>query len=576
MENLAQEISDNRATLEDLESKFKTYYTNNLNLRSIIFWLLQFPDLESVRHSIGLLKEINFVPEPKLIDLLLVAIQNISWFKDHSYICPFGSFEDSASQVSYGLFKKLFVDDNDQKARAISLSEITSWLASTPSKKLIFVDDNLTSGIQFVEFMESPAFQPLLTDKDLQIALCVALELSDGRQRIDVFAKSHGLNIQVSSGYQATSKFLEFGHSFWPNRQSCESYRQTLAAISREILADKNWPPEKLEDRLIGYGNLGNLTVFPHNVPKSLVTPLWKYGTYNKRPWIPLFPERDQFERMRKEKVEHDLANKFVVDQIINGQFSKAKPSYDVGVVVSDHTVAQDIIIYVQNHKVLEKRARNMAASFTKAERQNPPITRRPSNFEYLTSLTSMDINEYDYASFNSAVDSYNDRVERYPMELFEYFKESECYFSLQIRVTNTGSATASDVVLLLHLTDGLELISEAPKPPYPPGKKPELKSKLDQMRNRLIFREQDKLAATVMEAFEAGPDYQLERDNNANPQIKITYGKIMQSDFKDATVKLLKRPEQLRDIKIPFTIISDTAAPIKSELHISVTEANS
>jgi hypothetical protein len=54
----------------------------------------------------------------------------------------------------------------------------------------------------------------------------------------------------------------------------------------------KHWPPEKIGERILGYGNAGGLTVFHYNVPTTTVTALWSTSHSEGGKWAALFPRR--------------------------------------------------------------------------------------------------------------------------------------------------------------------------------------------------------------------------------------------------------------------------------------------
>ena len=55
---------------------------------------------------------------------------------------------------------------------------------------------------------------------------------------------------------------------------------------------DKNWPASKINDRILGYGNAGGLTIFQYNVPTTTVTALWSSTRSDSSTWTALFPRR--------------------------------------------------------------------------------------------------------------------------------------------------------------------------------------------------------------------------------------------------------------------------------------------
>jgi hypothetical protein len=59
-----------------------------------------------------------------------------------------------------------------------------------------------------------------------------------------------------------------------------------------DMAGKRNWPPEKTDDRILGYGNAGGLTVFHYNVPTTTITALWSTSRSKEANWTALFPRR--------------------------------------------------------------------------------------------------------------------------------------------------------------------------------------------------------------------------------------------------------------------------------------------
>jgi hypothetical protein len=77
-------------------------------------------------------------------------------------------------------------------------------------------------------------------------------------------------------------------------QDEADQAREAFRRAARTALADKadRWGEEKLRDRLLGYGNSADLTVFYYNAPSSTLTAMWKRCEDPKSPWLPLFHRR--------------------------------------------------------------------------------------------------------------------------------------------------------------------------------------------------------------------------------------------------------------------------------------------
>jgi hypothetical protein len=72
--------------------------------------------------------------------------------------------------------------------------------------------------------------------------------------------------------------------------KACDVFRR----VGRLAVADKRaeWGNEKTDNRILGYGNSGGMTVFYYNVPASTLTALWRSCSSAEAGWMALFPRR--------------------------------------------------------------------------------------------------------------------------------------------------------------------------------------------------------------------------------------------------------------------------------------------
>ena len=71
-----------------------------------------------------------------------------------------------------------------------------------------------------------------------------------------------------------------------------ERGQAVFSNAARRALSDEPWDQQKVEDRLLGYGNSADLNVFFYNTPSSTLTALWKKCEKPDAPWLPLFLRR--------------------------------------------------------------------------------------------------------------------------------------------------------------------------------------------------------------------------------------------------------------------------------------------
>ncbi len=77
-------------------------------------------------------------------------------------------------------------------------------------------------------------------------------------------------------------------------RDYAPTFLATAGEIGRSLLkeSEPDWPPEKVEQRKLGYGNRGMLLFFPYNAPSQTMTCMWGEGTVGAERWDALIRRR--------------------------------------------------------------------------------------------------------------------------------------------------------------------------------------------------------------------------------------------------------------------------------------------
>lgn len=182
------------------------------------------------------------------------------------------------------------------------------------AETVVFYDDNVGSAGQSKTvlqqwfglprkawYVDEEHVQPL-QKKKLQILTKATLKF------LFVTGRRKGLEELLSTARDLCGHSSVEGHIIAPADLSCfqpaagvfadtataQKAREAFERAGRRALADKRelWKQEKLEDRLLGYGNFGGLTVFYYNVPTATLTALWKSSPVSGSEWLGLFPRR--------------------------------------------------------------------------------------------------------------------------------------------------------------------------------------------------------------------------------------------------------------------------------------------
>jgi hypothetical protein len=293
----AEFLSARLPEITDLVDRCRSYYTGTVTVKNAIYWLLQFGTLRRVQLAYRLFRGIDFITEARLTHLLHSAFSALPERERQNLLfCPVGKAYDSALHVSYPFSKALGMREEELAARWISVDGLADVLRGDPDLGIGFLDDNCTSGTQFLRFMEEltsdvhaapeHVLQRLPTDvverlRRRSIRFLVAVDLVQKPSFETTVMERIGLaDFRLVAGLGSYGSALDFGSGIWPDPADAEAARLMLAEIGEGLYADKQWDLARACDRVLGYGNLGKLVVFSHNVPKSLPPVFWKFGIY--------------------------------------------------------------------------------------------------------------------------------------------------------------------------------------------------------------------------------------------------------------------------------------------------------
>jgi hypothetical protein len=534
--------------VERVAARCSTYYTGTTSPEAVVYWLLQFGQSQAVEAAFRLLEQLDFIDSTRLTYLLGVAHQKIGVEATVAHYCVLGDAHDSGAIVGYEFLKSIGLDEAQSAHKIFRLDSPPM----RPEGPLVLIDDNVTSGTQLIRLVQEmfEDFEgkrehfksPLPSDaldvlRSHRLHLIVAVELGDGAEVAIAAAANRGLDLQVSSGSRSTERWLEYGNKLWASPTEAARAGAPFRQVGESLLSDKGWEPEKVVERALGYGNLQRLTVFAHNVPKSLITAFWKYGHYDNRPWVPLFPERSEWAKYRRE-IEPDAALSIIARQVVSGLFGNAAPSLRAG-VLDDEDAVQTAVVRIPSVDIAKKIALDLADLAPKVPRMNVPRDTRANVISSFESPNSAEVRKY-----NDAVEEYHQSRDAWRSKVFGRLKRDIRLIELNLRVYNEGTAHAPEVVLTLELPPDVEFVEEVsplPMPPTPPERPQEgwagtlglIQSQLDSSQFKL---------PAFDDALES-PPYQLIRDRGT-AKLRVSFDKIMQGSSRDRTVKFLRFPD--------------------------------
>ncbi|MDR6919528.1 hypothetical protein [Chryseobacterium sp. 2987] len=479
-------ILANLTLFKELADKYKTYQNASIDFKRIIYFVMQLKDRDKAAKIIELLKRIDFLDSAKITYLLQSAYKQIDpEFLKKPLICPLGSIQDSSALICNKLIKTLFEDEKASLNYTSELSNLGPDLEKKHPSCIVFFDDNITSGTQLVQFFKEllegdkdpEIVKEKLTSeqteifKQIPIRICFAIKLDSGCDaKVEEIRERYGLNLQILFGKADLNNHLDFGSSPFADRTEADATRELIMEISTQLYKNKSWNKETLYSRLLGYGNLGKVTVFYHNIPKSLIPIFWKYGTYKGYPWIPLFPENKEVLEMDKNEIEMDQDKLSLIDVWIAQGNEQRKPELKFGVLI-DGTLNNEIVIEIPSQELFMSRyGRYFEIKELKAEEYNIPIGDQFYNTFNPVRDYADKSNSYRgrYLNYVDAVHNYNqafaDHINNVMTYILQYIAAKEFRFI----VRNTGGKAASHVIIRFDYNSGEFIIGnfrDIPKP---------------------------------------------------------------------------------------------------------------
>jgi HD superfamily phosphohydrolase len=294
-----------------LERRFRTYKSASNRVASrleITEWLIQFQYYE-IPLVIRTLSAISFWDRSALSDALRFGAEAL--FGSHRTVQVFGigGATTSANHLSY-------LWDDVRNRIGVQIEVLNSIQQLQPTRPLLLYDDNVGSGGQgatvlmqwlgvarsqwpvderHVDPLEAEAVARM---KQADVAFCYLTGRRSGLEKV----------LQVSEEYLGRRPR---GLVVVPTDLSCfdpaarvyetkEETEQATAIFSKAgklALSDRRAEKSEawIDERSLGYGNAGGLTVFFYNTPTTTLTALWKESSSDTR-WRALFPRRPRLQ----------------------------------------------------------------------------------------------------------------------------------------------------------------------------------------------------------------------------------------------------------------------------------------
>ena len=302
-------ISQYSDVLEELSERCKTFEAHDgvrISAATIHSWLLQFM-AEEIPMAVKVLRAIKFWGRSALADALAFSVAGR--YRGGFQALELGGPTSSAHHLTY-----LWDDVRSTLGGDVEIVSSAEDIGAT--WPLVIYDDNVGSGGQAGTILsqwfgitnpdsdlDEKHVRSLSTEaasrlKDVPILLVFATGFRSGLEKIETRLRDltgnrdvHGLIIDPAdlSCFCPASRIFEHPAESERARRVFENAGR-IAIHDRAL--ERSWPPERTNDRVLGYGNAGGLTVFHYNVPTTTITALWGSSRSEKARWTALFPRR--------------------------------------------------------------------------------------------------------------------------------------------------------------------------------------------------------------------------------------------------------------------------------------------
>jgi hypothetical protein len=299
-----------KGIIESLGSRFRTFESHTGDLADtnrIVRWLQQF-QVDELLLAVKVLQRIRYWDRRAIDDALKRGVEWIRARLGKVQLLPLGGPTTSGHHLSY-----YWPDVIMRGPFAADVKHLGSVDEIRIGEPLVLYDDNIGRGNQSKTvlqqwfgrspeewFLDEDHVTRLSPEAVERLRLCpIAFLFVTGQRRgleeLVTFAKDLLGHDKISGHIVAPvdAGCFEPSEGAFLNDEEANRAKQIFAKAGEQALADmlSTWGREKVDNRVLGYGNFGGLTVFHYNVPSSTLTALWKDCGQNPG-WMALFHRR--------------------------------------------------------------------------------------------------------------------------------------------------------------------------------------------------------------------------------------------------------------------------------------------
>lgn len=293
-------------SLHDIFGQYQVPGAGPVTATSIAAFLRQFQSEEMARAALRMLEHVDFKDRRYFARSLERIMTAALADGEVAAVCPLGATGDSSALLTY------LMNDIPAKLRR-RVMQLELALESPSRGQIVLWDDFCGAAghtkTAFIQWLRLPdaALRERLTSplsrerldafRARQVTIAFSMGRRSGLATLRRFLTQHRLrNVSLLAPPDLISDRDELfkGRGVFTDARERDGLQAFLREQTATLLHPKTtrrrdpWPQDKLEERLLGYGNTGKLIVFYYNVPTVTVTALWERGSN----WVPLFRRR--------------------------------------------------------------------------------------------------------------------------------------------------------------------------------------------------------------------------------------------------------------------------------------------
>jgi len=299
--------------IEELATRFGQYQAVDrgpISEADIAAYLRQFGTEDHARVALRMLEAVEIKSRRFFVESITALMKTALSQEPVTHVCPLGATGDSSAMLSYYMSDlppelqrpvmplelalearapSILLWDDFCGAAGHSLTTLAQWLGVTDKVKDSVLNESLAMEL-------SDSRKAAMTSARVRIGFAMARKIGVEalRSRLPVLGlKNAGVLDPYESVRNDQGLFARTNAPFLTAQERTE-FEQYCTQKARSVLAGKaaasQWSQQKLEERLLGYGNEAHLFAFYYNVPTVSMTLLWSGG----EDWIPLFPRRQK------------------------------------------------------------------------------------------------------------------------------------------------------------------------------------------------------------------------------------------------------------------------------------------